>query len=496
VINCKLIVKSKNIVPVLCSFVLALGVVIPISTVDTIAANTNLARGKSVINHDAIGADSWKAENLVDGITTSQAGLNGFSTNNGRSSQDAEEQFTIDLGGATAFNKVIIYPRTDETVSDDNNLAVNFPVNFLVEASDNADFTGTPVVLASIAGKTTTIDTPVTVNFSQTTARYVRLKATKLGMNEAGSGFRLQLAEFEIYNVVDAIGANEKNLSEGKEVINHDAIPNNEWGASNLTDGTTTSIDGKSGYSSNNGRSSQDTEENFTIDLGEATNYNRVRLYPRTNETTSDSGNQAVNFPENFVVEASDNADFSGTPTVLAIVRGMTATIDTPVTIDFQNNTSRYIRLKVTRLGQNESNGGWRLQLAEFGIYKVTLDQEIAQEVIDAIKELPAVDDVTVDDEQDVLAKETLYNALTEGQKALVTNYSNITALKEKIKELKEQSNSTPTPTPTPTKTPTNDPTKAPNEGDEEKPSTSDVSMVLSLVLAGSAAFGVVKLKK
>ena len=63
-------------------------------------------------------------------------------------------------------------------------------------------------------------------------------------------------------------------------------------------------------------------------------------------------------------------------------------------------------------------------------------DQTAAQQVIDAIAALTAVNELTLDDAADVSAARTAYNALTEAQQALVTNYETLTAAEAKIADL------------------------------------------------------------
>jgi LPXTG-motif cell wall-anchored protein len=481
--------NKRRLLSVFSSVVLMVGMIctMMIPAFATTVEEGNLAFGKTVINVDAINNASWQASNLTDGLTVATTGdnaINGFSTNNGRDSQDTVEAFTIDLSASTEFNRVIIYPRTGVTTADGK--AVNFPENFQVQASDTDDFTGTTTVLADRTGITTTTDAPVTLDFTQTTARYVRLYVTKLGMNESVAGYRLQLSEFEIYNNNDLLAANTvktlitnlpspitsltsatdvtdartaynnltdtqqglvtnydtlttaeaaivalnqpietlTNVALGKTVINADPIPagtTDDWAASHLTDGNIST-----NFSTNNSdHNSQDAVEQFTIDLGASTTFSSVALFPRTGATTADG--KAVNFPEDFQIQASDNADFSGTPTVLATKTGITTTIDKPVTIDFTQTSARYVRLYVTKLGNNETttHTGFRLQLAEFEIYHVEIpvsNQTVADAVKTLITNLPSPI-TSLTSATAVSNARTAYNNLTETQKALITTY-------------------------------------------------------------------------
>ena len=63
-------------------------------------------------------------------------------------------------------------------------------------------------------------------------------------------------------------------------------------------------------------------------------------------------------------------------------------------------------------------------------------DRAAAQPVIDAIAALPAIDELTLNDANDVAAARTTYNTLTDAQKAYVTNYETLTTAEAKITDL------------------------------------------------------------
>ncbi len=64
-----------------------------------------------------------------------------------------------------------------------------------------------------------------------------------------------------------------------------------------------------------------------------------------------------------------------------------------------------------------------------------------AQAVITAIENLPDLSEISLDDEDDVVAVRTQYNALSEGAKIYVTNYAKLQSLEGRITALKEQLN-------------------------------------------------------
>lgn len=97
---------------------------------------------------------------------------------------------------------------------------------------------------------------------------------------------------------------------------------------------------------------------------------------------------------------------------------------------------------------------------------KEAADQEAAQGVMDQIAALPPLETLVLTDEPSVDAARHAYEALTEDQKAYVTkDFSDaLTALEDRIEELRRQEEPTPGPTPTPTSppTPTSTPTPTP----------------------------------
>lgn len=66
------------------------------------------------------------------------------------------------------------------------------------------------------------------------------------------------------------------------------------------------------------------------------------------------------------------------------------------------------------------------------------VDADAAKTVVDQIAELPAVAELTLEDEADVVAARTAFDALTEAQEALVTNKATLEAAEQKIADLKQ----------------------------------------------------------
>lgn len=68
--------------------------------------------------------------------------------------------------------------------------------------------------------------------------------------------------------------------------------------------------------------------------------------------------------------------------------------------------------------------------------YQLSIDRSAAQTVIDQIKQLPEVSEITLDYENAVADVEASYNALTPEQKALVSNYDKLKTLRKELDNL------------------------------------------------------------
>ncbi|GAA2297535.1 family 78 glycoside hydrolase catalytic domain [Streptomyces kunmingensis] len=162
---------------------------------------------------------------------------------------------------------------------------------------------------------------PVTVALPRTTARYVRLDVTRLGLPYADDfpalAHRLQLAEIEVKDSTApgtnaALGATvtasetdtERKVWEPK--LATDGLPNSAWNQG-------------AGYQSRTHDSdSPDAPVTLTLDLKEARTFDQVVLYPRADVLTADG--RVPNFPVDYSLAAADAAD--GPYTTVAQVTG------------------------------------------------------------------------------------------------------------------------------------------------------------------------------
>ena len=137
-------------------------------------------------------------------------------------------------------------------------------------------------------------------------ARYIRLNASKLGERVNGwgeTGYRLQLAEFEVYST------DGENIAWGKAVASPQVFTNATWSPEYIVDGVLSSSGTTQGYTSQM-YSSVGTNVTVTVDLGAAYAVDKVVLYPR-NDAQSINPPYVPSFPQSYKIEYStDNTNF------------------------------------------------------------------------------------------------------------------------------------------------------------------------------------------
>jgi hypothetical protein len=145
----------------------------------TFSWGTTVAGGVSSIVGDADW--NWSGPRAWDGDLSTV-----FSSVSHASTPEATEYVMVDLGKAYAVTGVAVYPRSG---------GMGFPVDFVVQTSpDGASWTDVPG--SAEAGFPNPGDAVVSLPFdAEVEARYVRLVATRLGVDDYGNAY-LQLAEF------------------------------------------------------------------------------------------------------------------------------------------------------------------------------------------------------------------------------------------------------------------------------------------------------------
>lgn len=142
---------------------------------------------------------------------------------------DTTQRVVIDLGKEATFDAVKLFPaRPFDYKADVPGFL--FPVRFLIEAADNADFSDA----RTVADYTKTDipnpgEVPQRYDFPSATGRFVRLTVTRLAWrNEENYAFAL--AEMQVLS-------GEENLAEKAEVTSDDAVKRWNWNPVYLTDG-------------------------------------------------------------------------------------------------------------------------------------------------------------------------------------------------------------------------------------------------------------------
>ncbi|GAA4615147.1 family 78 glycoside hydrolase catalytic domain [Actinoallomurus liliacearum] len=151
--------------------------------------------------------------------------------------------------------------------------------------------------------------TPIVVKLPETTARYVRINVTKLGLplveNLPDKTWRLQLAELEVR---DSAG---NNLAAGTTVTSNDTgnQVNHKYLPKYLTDGTETTNQELAGWSSS-AYTSDDVSAKpitLTVDLKSAKTFDQVLLFPRTDVPAA--GDKVPFAPVDYSVSTGDDAN-------------------------------------------------------------------------------------------------------------------------------------------------------------------------------------------
>ncbi|RBP42554.1 F5/8 type C domain-containing protein [Roseimicrobium gellanilyticum] len=152
------------------------------------------------------------------------------------SAQEATKWVQVDLGHSAVLDRIAMRPCYD----DFNGIGAGFgfPLRYRVEASDDPAFQKSVIRLASYEDKDAASPgtTPITIPANGTTARYVRVTATKLAPRK--DDYIFALAEVQAH---DTAG---KNVAEGASVTALDSIEAPpRWRKANLVDAISPVVD-------------------------------------------------------------------------------------------------------------------------------------------------------------------------------------------------------------------------------------------------------------
>jgi hypothetical protein len=157
-------------------------------------ANNNLALGMPVsvssTDGEGVGWDpSFITDGNVDGGVDGRIGWSSVS----HSTASATEWAVVDLGSSQSIGKVVLFPRSDLV----DFTGTGFPTGFEIQGSEDSSTWTTLVIESDYPGAKAGEGQIFT--FLQASARYVRILATTLGGVGTESGYRIQLAEVEIF---------------------------------------------------------------------------------------------------------------------------------------------------------------------------------------------------------------------------------------------------------------------------------------------------------
>ncbi|MFF6983514.1 discoidin domain-containing protein [Streptomyces sp. NPDC008343] len=316
----------------------------------------NLALGRPVTSDNSLENSDWGRSRLTDGVLTSVTGAKGY-TSKPFSSADASGtpvRVEIDLGADTDLDAVRLFPRTDTSAAGGG--TAGFPVDFTLQTRPDGATTYTTV--RTVTGESNPQGLPQTYGFKTTTARYVRLEATKLGSpaSDEPAKYRLQLAELTVPTAATTVTSNY-------------ALENSDWGKTRALDGTTTSVAGAKGFSSIEFPSADVSKDPvwLEIDLGANRAIGSITLRPGTDPVAADGS--TLGFPVDFTLQT--RADGATSYTTVRTVTGQVDPRGVAQEYTLDSASGRYLRLRATRLGKPVWNGtknNFHLRLAEIRI--------------------------------------------------------------------------------------------------------------------------------
>lgn len=315
----------------------------------------NLALGRTVTSNNSLENGNWSRSRLTDGVLTSLTGAKGYTSNDFPSADVSGTPVwvEIDLGADTDLDAVRLFPRTDTLAAGGG--TAGFPVDFTLQTRTDGATAYTTV--RTVTGEPNPNGLAQTYGFKTTTARHVRLQATRLGTPAADetAKYRLQLAELTVPTAATTVTANY-------------TLENSDWGKTRVLDGTTTSATGARGFTSIDFPSADvsGTPVWIEIDLGANRAIGSVTLHPRTD--TGAAGGGTAGFPADFTIRT--RTDGATSYTTARTVTGQSSPTGTAETYTLTSVTGRHVRIQATKLGTPASDEStrYRFQLAEISI--------------------------------------------------------------------------------------------------------------------------------
>lgn len=191
---------------------------------------SSVAQFRTGVRHESDWRGEWIRDEQI--APSGQPPHNGFHTELA-SSPGAEKWVTLDLGKPQRISEIRLHPaRPFDWIRDEPGFL--FPVRFVLEAADASDFSKRTLLHDATAEDFEAPNSERRFTFSPVTARFVRLRVTKLRERDPGN-FGFALAEMQ------ALGPEGAVVSKSCEVTASDSIESHSWSKQRLVDGDLTS---------------------------------------------------------------------------------------------------------------------------------------------------------------------------------------------------------------------------------------------------------------
>ena len=259
-----------------------------VSIIGTTVGTLDLAAQSSVTSSSSYTGSGWSPSNAVDGYTNSNTGVMGYSSQLAQFANHTE-WLALTLPSVRKFSGVVLYPRNDSGM-----LGEGFPIDFKIQVWNGTGW----VDRVTVVGYAKPGNAPqlFSWNTPDVTDR-IRIYATNL--RSIGAEYLLQLAEVAAYDL------DVPNLANGSVVAASSSYTGSPgWGPSKLVDGTTDSVTGGMGHSSQLSQFANHTEW-VTAQMSSVRTFSGVTLYPR-----NDSGLIGEGFPIDFKIQVWDGTNW------------------------------------------------------------------------------------------------------------------------------------------------------------------------------------------
>lgn len=331
-------------------------------TPSAVPAPKNLAKTATVTSNSHHEDGPWHLAYVNDGdcynLNQSQFDFGQFCGYHTTPGGPADAEVTFDLGEKTTVNQMVVWPGTERFRNQDKSNAVYYPQNIDIQVSDDGD---TWTTVKEIRGVSVTEWAPITYDFDPVDARFVRFQMVNLEGNA-------KISEIQIFNtavIVDPDAVTERNdinLALNKSVIASSLISDNSWSPFQLTNGV---VEENGGFTTQAVSSAS-----VGIDFDGKTKFNRIVLYSASisEEDTQDGEAVWSGIPHSFTVEVSD--DNVSWRVVTNVTVDQLSKEQVPVTVAFDTEVARYVRINSSDLYSKPSDSGRTyIQLAEMEVY-------------------------------------------------------------------------------------------------------------------------------